>query len=326
MCAAGLVMLCALTYPSPRVLAQNSTPAGPRLPVALPLAELKADATLPIALEPGAIATDDAIWIPQRASGTAIRVDPKNNAPQQPVAIGSPICASLLSAFDSVWSASCGSSTIHRFHPVSGNVTASAPLPVADPATRLVAAAKSVWVATDRKGVISRIDPASDAAVAEVFVPANPAGLAASDDVVWVTSEEGDVLTRIDAHTNLVTDTVKVGRRPGPIAIGEGAVWVLNRGDGSVSRVDQKTHKVIATIRVGEGAIDGDIAAGEGAVWVSARGMPIIRIDPRTNRVTQRFTGDGGGAIVVGHGSVWVAAGANTTWRVDPKLIAAIRN
>ncbi|MDH4065999.1 MAG: hypothetical protein OEW19_16490, partial [Acidobacteriota bacterium] len=70
---------------------------------------------------------------------------------------------------------------------------------------------------------------------------------------------------------------------------------------------------------------DGDIAAGAGSVWVSATGSPIVRIDPRTNRAVQRFTGQGGGAILVAHGSLWVAAEAETTWRLDPRLVAAVR-
>ena len=65
--------------------------------------------------------------------------------------------------------------------------------------------------------------------------------------------------------------------------------------------------------------------AGAGSVWVSVPGAPILRIDPRTNRAMQRFTGDGGGAILVAHGSLWVAAGPQLTWRLDPLLVAGVR-
>jgi hypothetical protein len=60
-------------------------------------------------------------------------------------------------------------------------------------------------------------------------------------------------------------------------------------------------------------------------VWVSTPGVPIIRIDPRTNRAAQRFTGEGGGGILVAHGSVWVAAGPRLTWRLDPRLVETVR-
>ena len=108
-------------------------------------------------------------------------------------------------------------------------------------------------------------------------------------------------------------------------------MWTLNRGDGgdngaaTVSRVDPKTNTVVATIPVGVLGAPAEIAAGEGSVWISAPGVPITRIDPRTNRAAQRFTGEGGGALLVAHGSLWVAAGAQKTWRLDPALVATTR-
>ena len=102
-------------------------------------------------------------------------------------------------------------------------------------------------------------------------------------------------------------------------------MWTLNRGDGSVTRVDPKTNKAVTTIAVGAGFANGALAVGEGSVWLSAPGVPIARIDPRNNRVVQRFVGEGGGAILVAHGSVWVSVGPKLTWRLDPKLIAAMR-
>ena len=149
--------------------------------------------------------------------------------------------------------------------------------------------------------------------------------VAGSDDGLWVSSEEGDVVTQVNPHTNAVGETTKVGPRPGRIAVGEGGVWVLNRGDGSVTRLDPKTAKVVATIAVDAAVADGDIAAGEGSVWISAAGLPLIRIDPRSNRAVQRFEGDGGGAVVIGHGSLWVSAGPTLVWRLDPQLVAATR-
>jgi virginiamycin B lyase len=156
-------------------------------------------------------------------------------------------------------------------------------------------------------------------------VAARPVGIAAADDAVWVTSEEGDLLTRINAHTNVIEATIKVGPRPGRVVVGEGAIWTLNRGNGSVSRVDLMTNKLVTTVAVGDSVADGDLAAGEGSVWMSAPGVPLARIDPRSNRLAQRFVGSGGGAVVAGHGSIWVAAGPKTTWRLDPQLVSAMR-
>jgi hypothetical protein len=49
-----------------------------------------------------------------------------------------------------------------------------------------------------------------------------------------------------------------------------------------------------------------------------------VRIDSRTNKVAQRFSGDRGGAVLLAHGSLWLALGPET-WRLDPKLVAAMR-
>ena len=112
---------------------------------------------------------------------------------------------------------------------------------------------------------------------------------------------------------------------PSAARTGNAAERSLNRGDGSVTRVDPSTNKVVATIAVDPAAASGEIAAGAGSIWISAPGLPVIRIDPRTNRTVQKFTGEGGGAILVAHGSLWVAAGPKVTWRLDPVLVAGMR-
>ena len=219
----------------------------------------------------------------------------------------------------------CAGRTTARVNPAKATPTASVALSPAAPDGRLAVAVGSVWIASDDGGVVSRVDPATNEAVAEVYVARRPVAVSGSDDGLWVSSEEGDVVTRVNPHTNAVVETTKVGPRPGRIAVGEGGVWVLNRGDGSVTRLDPKTAKVVATIAVDAAVADGEIAAGEGSVSISAPGVPLVRIDPRSNRLVQRFEGTGGGAVVTGHGSVWVSAGPALVWRLDPLLVAATR-
>jgi YVTN family beta-propeller protein len=303
-------------------------PAIAQLPT-LDFARLKPDAIVAVGLRSGAVATPDGLWVPQDSKPSIVRVDAKNNSPGAPIALARPPCASLTEAFDTVWVPTCGgegaAGAVARVHSTHGNVSASIPLTVAEPKGTIASASGSVWLVTDAKGVLSRIDPATNEAVAEVFVAAKPFAVVADQDQLWVTSEEADTLTRIDAATNLIVETIKVGPRPGSLAVGDAAVWTLNRGDGSVSRVDVKTNKVTSTIKVDESVATGTLATGEGAVWISAPGVPLVRIDPRTNRVTHKFIGSGGGVVIVAHGSVWVGVDAKTTWRVDPKLIAAMR-
>lgn len=291
----------------------------------IPLTRLKPDAVIAVALGRGAHASADGIWIHQPDTRSVVHVVAKNNTAEAPVMVGRATCASLLMVANELWTATCDDPALIRVHMQHRNVSASMPLPIARPEGRIAIAAHSLWVITDTQGIISRVDHATQKAVAEVYVAHNPASIAAEDEAVWVTSEEGNLLTRINAQTNAIVETIAVGPRPGPLAIGEDAVWTLNRGDGSVSRVDPKSNKLVKTIAVAQSVADGDIAVGEGAVWISAVGAPLVRIDPRTNRVTHRFSGAGGGAVLVAHGSVWVNAVARTTWRIDPKLVAAMR-
>src|SRR5262245_40082000 len=104
----------------------------------IPLSRLAADATLAVALNPGAAATDDAVWIPNRAAGTVTRVDAKDNRMHPPVSIAEP-CASLVAAFDSVWVPSCGDKVVARVAPADRKISARAAIAVADPAGRIAA-------------------------------------------------------------------------------------------------------------------------------------------------------------------------------------------
>jgi virginiamycin B lyase len=289
----------------------------------IPLSRLKADATLTIALEPGAAASDDAVWIPNRGAGTVVRIDAKDNRVHPALAVADP-CASLVVAFNSVWVPSCRESSLVRVAPADRKVSATAAIGVADPAGRIAAGVGSIWVVGDRKGIVTRIDPDTNQPVAEIHVAGGASSVLFTANTLWVTSGTGSRLTRINPHTNEIVEAIEVGREPGPLAAADGAVWTLNRADGSVTRVDTESNKVVATIAIGDKVANGDIAAGEGSVWISAPAAPLVRIDPRTNKVVQRFAGEPGGAVLVAHGSLWLAVGRQT-WRLDPKLVAAMR-
>jgi virginiamycin B lyase len=308
--------------------APSATPtAAPPRPLAdIPFSRLTPDEVIGLTMEPGATSAADAIWVPGRAAGTVTRLDPVANTAGAPLSVGPSPCASLSAGFDSVWVPLCGSSPgVARVDPAQNTVTATVPLKVAGADGRTAIAAGSLWVITSQKGVLSRVDPDTNAPVAETYVAEGAEAVVAGEDALWVTSGKSGTLTRVNPHNNDVVETIAVGSNPGRLAVGEGAVWILNRDDATVSRVDPKTNKVVATIAVGDVGPSGEIAAGEGSVWISAPGVPITRIDPRINRAVQRFTGEGGGAILVAHGSVWVAAGAQKMWRLDPALVAATR-
>lgn len=302
----------------------QGAPARPaRAADELAFARLRADAVVAVAMRAGAVATAEAVVLP--ADRGLVRVSAKGSQVSPVVLTGQAACASLAAGAGAIWAPLCAAGRIARLDDKTSGVGVPVELAPVDPAGRIAVSVGSVWVASSARGLVSRVDPAAGAVVAEIRVAPEPSSVVASGDAIWVTSASRNVLTHVNAHTNDVVATVNVGPRPGRLAVGEGGVWTLNRGDGSVSRVDPATHKVQATIAVGQAAAGGEIAAGAGAVWISASGLPLVRIDPATNRVAQRFTGDHGGAVLVAHGSLWIAGPGGSTWRVDPLLVAALR-
>ena len=264
------------------------------------------------------------MWISDPKAGAVIRIDAKDNTVAAPLPVGASLCGSLATAFSSIWVPACGDRTVSRVDPAARKVTAKADVEVADPAGRIAAGIGSIWVVSDRKGVLTRIDPDTNQPVAEINIAGGASAVIFHDDALWVTSGSGKKLTRVNPHNNEIVETIDVGPKATRLASADGAVWTLNQGDGSVTRVDAATNKAVTTIAIGMEVAAGEIVAGEGAVWISAPGVPLVRIDARTNKVAQRFSGEGGGALLLAHGSLWISLGTET-WRVDPKLAAAMR-
>jgi YVTN family beta-propeller protein len=119
--------------------------------------------------------------------------------------------------------------------PIAQNATGAAPNP-----TAVAVGEDAVWVASRvstftsstlhkpsvRRGIVSRIDPRTNAVVATIPVGADPFGIAVGDGSVWVANRRGFTVSRIDPQTNKVVASIPVGNRPQGIAAGNGAVWV----------------------------------------------------------------------------------------------------
>lgn len=318
-------------------------PAPP--PITLPLTSLVTDATIELGGDRRITVTPDAVWIASRASGDLIRIDPKTNAPDKPITIGKEPCYSLVQAFKSLWTSLCGPGSLVRFDLPGPAPAKDAPAdkPAATPDAKkakdpitlittgvhgagpMVTATGSIWMVTNAGASLIRVDPDTNAVVAEVSLPAAATAITVSGDALWLVSSAKNLAIRVNGYSNVVEETVRVGPSPIGVASGEGSVWTLNGGDGSVSRIDPKTNKVTETIKAGITGANGTILVGEGSVWVSTPGSPLARIDPRTNTLAQRFTGPGGGVFALGLKSIWLAATPTHIWRIDPKRVEATR-
>jgi hypothetical protein len=99
------------------------------------------------------------------------------------------------------------------------------------------------------------------------------------------------------AHPKVVAD-FPLADNLGLISSGFGSVWAADTKNLALLRVDPRSHDVQARISTGgdTNAVGGDpiVNAGAGAVWAVARapssdgGHRVLRIDPDTNRVTDR--------------------------------------
>jgi len=292
--------------------------------VQIPMTLLKPEAAFDVPGSPDWIAVGEAVWISNKPKNSITRIDPKTNKVAEVIPVGKGPCSGLALGFGSLWVPNCGDQTLSRVDLKTGKVTATVSIGIGDSEGGIAASPDSVWMMTDKKGTLARIDPANNKVVAEIYLARDSFTPVFGEGAVWVTSTGGNLVSRVDPNTNLVTDTIAVGKAPRFLAIGEGAVWTLNQGDGTVSRIDPNSKKVVATIEVGVPGEGGDIAAGEGSVWVTSFDIPISRIDPATNKVVQQFVGPGGDALRVGLGSVWLSNyKAGTVWRIDPKRIMA---
>jgi hypothetical protein len=189
----------------------------------------------------------------------------------------------------------------------------------------VAADADSVWILSDDKTTLSRVDPDQNKVVSELRLPAGCNSLTFGEKSLWVTCPSANKVLRINPETTLVDQRIEVSHDPAALVLAESSLWVLCLKDGKVDRIDPKTNKVTKTIETGvTGSATGGIAAGESSIWVTLPGFPLSRIDPVTEKVVQQFWGPGGGAIQFGQNSVWLTnVQEGTLWRIDPKRIFA---
>src|SRR5581483_2092765 len=150
--------------------------------------------------------------------------------------------------------------------------------------------------------------PIEKAAAATVELKGYPDWLEVAFGSVWVSNPGLGAVQRVDPKTNAVLAEVKVNRPVAAMAAGFGSVWVASRGDKSIVRIDPKTNTVVASVPVTVADSEGSLAAGEGGVWaLTDRKGVLSRIDPETNTVGAEIAVTPHSfAAMAGVGAVWV--------------------
>jgi len=290
--------------------------------VQIPFDHLKPEAEIASAAKPDWLFFSGDLFAP--GAGGIERINIKTNKKAESIGGLSNPCGGMASGFGSLWAPICGTSSIARIDAKSFKVTATMPVGVSTVAGVIAASADSIWMLTDDKTTLARIDPDQNAVVAEVRVPAGCRNLTFGETALWLACPSANKILRINPATNLVEKSIEVSAMPEALAIGEGSVWALCSKDGKIDRIDPKTNKVSKTIDLGVPNARGTIAFGEGYLWVSESGFPLARIDVASEAVAQQFRGDAEGAIAISPGAVWLSnTKSNVIWRIDPKRVLA---
>lgn len=221
-------------------------------------------------------------------------------------------CGAMAVAFGSLWVADCKELTLNRIDLKTARKTAVIATGIANPKGELnvVAGAGSIWVASDDKGVIARIDPTTNSVVASIPVVPSTYYLAFGLGSLWAVSAVDQSLQKIDPQTNEVVKRTPLGREPGFLVAGEGAVWVQEQGDGTLARIDPATGDVTGRVKVDETLKYGDIDTGGGKIWLrTTAGQTFVVIDPQTLAIRARVGAEtGSGALRYTPKRVWTTS------------------
>lgn len=221
-------------------------------------------------------------------------------------------CGAMAIEDRALWVADCAEGTLNRIDLRRAQKTASIATGIANPEGELnvVAGAGSVWVPSDAKGVIARIDPRSNRVIAHIQVDPGSFYLAYGLGSLWAVSATQHSIQRIDPKTNEVVTRTELGKEPGFLVAGEGAVWVQEQGDGTVARIDAKSGAVTGRVKIGDNLKYGDIDAGGGKVWLRTTDDQLfVVIDATTMEVLARKgKAQGSGALRYTRTGLWTTA------------------
>ena len=285
--------------------------AGPLLAASAPhqITELAAVVTLPTGKSSSWVeVTNESVWVASESPNVVHRIDPRSNKEVATVALPGNACAGLTSGFGHLWVPLCGTAPSLAAVDLKANQISSVfkwgpPRPEGG----IAASKDSLWIVTDEKGSLVRIDPASGRVRQTVQVPPESYNPIYFQNRIWVTHPKGGEVTVVDAKDGSVVATVKTGAGPRFLTSDAASVWTLNGGDNTVSQIDGKSLKVVKSIPLNVEARGGDIKSSEGLVWVTLQKTPLTVIDAGKGELVCQWTGTGGDSMGLGSNAVWLS-------------------
>jgi virginiamycin B lyase len=295
------------------VLAQTSgteskVPSSGLKEVQVPFASLKSSATFKVGKTADwVLSTDSAVWVASTKPNSIQRIDPVTNKVVSTVVLAGEACSGLAIGFGSIWVPVCGKKPLlARVDAVKNRIVAVLSVGPAGPEGGITVSRDSIWIVTDKKSTLVRIDPDTGTVRQKIQIPAGSYNPLFSEGIIWITGFDSSVLTAVDAVTGELLASIPVGPNPRFLTAGGGSVWTLNQGDGTVSRIDEKSRRLTATIAAGIPGLGGDICYGADSVWASVFDVPLTRIDSQSNKIVRQWVGPGGDSLRFGHDSIWL--------------------
>lgn len=299
--------------------------AGIKTPgIQIPFSTLGEEAAIALTAPPAfGIVEGPALMVFQRDTSGIARVANRDTKLQDPLTGPEKPCAGAATGFGSLWVPDCASQSLHRVDLKTGKTTAKIAVGNGGALPAIAASMDSIWVLSDARGTLSRIDPDTNAVVSEIRLETGCASLSFEQNALWIPCAESNRVLKVNPRTSLVEKRIAVADKPVAMAYGENHLWVLGAKEGKISKLDPKTDKVVATIETAVPEAGGMLSFGEGFLWVGQAGFPLTKVDAKNDKVMQQFWGDGGGLVKIAFGSVWVGdAKGKRLVRLDPKRIA----
>ncbi len=246
-------------------------------------------ATIPIAPKRPALAglfdavatSPGAVWVTSVVD-SMLRIDPATNRVAQRIALDmQPSSLSILGG--DAWITGSQANRVLRVAVKTGAVEAR--IGVTDPGP-IAAGDGAIWVVSEREGILSRIDPATNA-VEQVLQAAAGAdyvvdAVVATTQGAWFRDLAAQNVRYVDAATRIATEHADVGGTatwavtdPYTVTTTGGAVWVTVT-DGLV-RIDTRTlHASRLPLVEPTGVVPG----ADGTLWVATAQGSVVRVAP----------------------------------------------
>ena len=181
------------------------------------------------------------LWFVGPNRRTLLRFDPRFGfvtrrtplSPESDPNLGA-IAESVSVAFadGSVWVAH-GLAQVDRVDPANGRIVRR--FPIRD-ASAIATGGGAVWVSSADLGLLTKIDPATDAIVATAHIRPWACCIAFGGGAVWASNNER--IWKLSPDGELL-DTIRIPSGTGELAFGDGALW--NSGLGLLTRIDAQT-------------------------------------------------------------------------------------